>query len=183
MSKANTHEKPPARISGRGIPIPLGMRLKVRNLYLAQSLTAHAIATQCGLNKRQVECIIHRDGLPVLKKRRFEQLAKRTDERATAQLEAFNEQLAEEAEEISLGALKRAREETESAGEFSARNFQSWTGGIANLVKASRMVRGLDSKGGNADGSTSVSVFLVRGETIDRAAPKNVTPGPQELPA
>lgn len=162
----------------RGPAIPLHTRLKVRNLYLGTNLTHAEISEKTGLPEKSVGHLISRDGLPKHKRRREAKLLANTDARTDATLEAFNEQLAQEAEEISLGALQRAREEVEAPGEFGARNFQSWTGGINNLVKASRAVRGLDSKQAQDQGAT-VNLFIVAGERVQhsqKAELKNVTP-------
>ena len=65
------------------------------------------------------------------------------------------------------------------------KDFQAWTGGISNLVKASRAVRGLDRSGLESVGERpSVSVFLVRGEPLNEDL-KRVEPvidvGPADL--
>lgn len=166
---------------GRGVAYPLATRLKVRNLYLGQALNNQDIAERTGLTARQVGQMVYRDGLAKQKRRRAEKINAAADTRANAQLEAFNEQLAEEAEEISLGALERARQSVESVGEFAAKDFQSWTGGIRNLVQAARTVRGLDNRNGQSD-TNQVSIYLVRGETLEHTI-KNVTPNLGQLPA
>ena len=160
-------------------PVPLITRMKVRNLYLGACLGNIEIGEQVGLTANQVAQIVYRDGLPAIRKRKQAKAIEATDARTDETLEQFNEQLAREAEEISLGALQRAREEVDSPGEFGARNFQSWTGGINNLVKAARTVRGLDAKQA-ADAGSTVNLFIVSGERVQRSEarpePKNVTP-------
>ena len=161
-------------MGGARTPFPLIVRMKVRNLYIGQCLTNIEIGKQVGLTPSQVAAIVYKDGLPTLRKQRQAKVIANTDARTDATLEQFNEQLAREAEEISLGALQRVRETVESPGEFGARDFQSWTGGIRNLVTAARTVRGLDSKQA-FDQSNTTAIFVVRGETIDKSEPRNVS--------
>jgi len=154
---------PPAPRKPRANPVPLPFqaRLKVRNLYLSQGLGCKAIAERCGLTPTQVQNLISREKLTAIRKQRENGIIRGSDSRAQNLLEQFNSELAEQAEEISLGALQRARNEIDVFTPESPRNFQSLTGGIANLVKAARSVRGLDAKGGgprHSDGSTIIFI-------------------------
>jgi len=149
--------------------------MTVRNMYLSGAHSNQQIADAVKLQEKQVRYIITRDSLAAEKKRRALAMIAKQDAQLDQRLQAFNSELAEQAEEISLTALQRAREEAIAPGEFGARNFQSWTGGIANLVKSSRLVRGLDSiSGAGSQAASNVSVFLVRGEAVT-SEPKNVT--------
>ena len=158
--------------------ISLHSRLKVRNLYLSQALSHEEIAQRTGLRKLQVAKIVFNDRLPAIRRKRLEKIVAAQDARTDSTLQAFNEQLAEEAEEVSLGAIARARAATESGDVSAARDFAAWSNGISSLVKASRAVRGLDARASGSE-SPSVSVYLVRGESVE----KNVTPAPQQLRA
>lgn len=171
------------------VEIPFAVRLAIRNLYLAQGLAPEAIAAKLKRPVLQVAKIISRDGLPALRREQNRALQARGDEQRAAQLAAFNDELAAGAEEISLGALTRARSAVASKSKFAPRDFQSWTGGIRNLVSAARAVRGLESlgsRGANHGGEgLTVAFFLARGEVIT-AGEKRAEPVPVEalqLPA
>lgn len=172
----------PPKKRAKPLPIPFGIRLKARNLYLSQSLPYKEIAHRTGLSAKQVENMVSREKLASIRKNREQGILKATDSRAQAVLAQFNETLAEEAEEISLGAIARARQEVEEYGKDSARNFQSLTGGIANLVKASRMVRGLDAKGA-ASAVAGDTVIFVKLERVGVASGETNAIKNAQLPA
>lgn len=138
--------------------IPIGTKLKARNLYLIHGLPHAEIAAQTGLSLQSIRNLAFNEGWTKAKAKRTEAMIRRADARMEAKVEEINEAIASECEEIALNGLKRAKEESESRGEFAARNFQSWTGGVSNLVKVQRLTRGLD--GEQQQGATNVSLSL-----------------------
>lgn len=178
------------RLRAGRVEIPLQTRLRVRNLYLGQHLPYKEIAVQVGLTVGQVEGIVIRDKLPAIKRSRKQKLTEKTDARVDAAFREFEDQAAREAEEISLGALAKARGEVESGGEFAPKNFQAWTQGISNLVKVSRTMRGLDQPQAQAGAGTTniaLQLFCVQGDLAPvpaaKAEPVSVQPIHELAPA
>lgn len=159
--------------------LDIATRTKIRNAYLYRNVTNEEIAKQTGAPIWVVQGFIYRSKLPAEKRERENRLIKAHDARADAKVTQICEAIADESEEIALNGLQRARESTEARHEDAAKEFQAWTGGVSNLVRASRAARGLESKQ-ESPGGANVNVFLVRGETLERPM-VNVTPDPIQL--
>jgi hypothetical protein len=150
---------------------------KIRNCYLYQDLTHRQIAERTGLTERVIASYVVRHRLTAEKKTRYAKTLASHDARARDSVDTICEAIASNAEEIALNGLTRARESVETPERFKdpAKDFQAWTGGIRNLVQASRQVRGLDQKGSESS-SVNVSLYVTRGECVQRSEPMNVTP-------
>lgn len=145
------------------IQAPIELALKVKNLYLYQERGHADIAAQCGLTVKQVSNLIYREGWSKLKEERRRKIEESHDERATQSQLAVVEAIASQAEEIALSGLNRAREAVGQSGPDAAKNFQSWTGGIKNLVGAMKLVRG-GSAAGMESGPTMNLFFMAPGK-------------------
>jgi hypothetical protein len=82
-------------------------------------------------------------------------LEKSADSRANDENAAFLESMATQAEELAEDGMQLAREHVTSSSEFAARNFQSTTQAVKNLVDVYFRARGIDSK---TTGSATVNV-------------------------
>ena len=162
-----------AKPKGRGSQIPVLTRIKVRNLYLSQSLTHREIAVQVGLEERAVGKLISADGLPALKAKRTAKLVNSSDARTEKQLTEVEHTLADEAEEIALAGLGKARDAVQRSDRDAARDFQAYTGGVKNLVGVAKLIRSIDGVNTQEHG-IGVSVFMLR--CGDAKTERNVTP-------
>lgn len=77
-------------------------------------------------------------------------LARANDENA-----AFLESMATQAEELAEDGMQLAREHVTSSSEFAARNFQSASQGVKNMVDVYFRARGIDAKN---TGSATINV-------------------------
>jgi hypothetical protein len=151
--------------SVKGYNIPLATRLQVRNLYVGACLGPSDIAPKVGLTLRQVRRLVATDKLAPIRRRAVSNAIKVTDNTANHLLERFNQEIASQSEEASLGAIVRAREAVASKDKLAARDFQSWTGGIRNLVDVSRRVRGLDAK--QPEGSVTMNLGFFMASPVE----------------
>lgn len=151
--------------------VPLLAKLKVKNLKVVQCLSDKEIARQTGLTLGQVRGIVDRNRWTNDKREKTRKIMDGHAARMEAQVAEIVEAVASESEEIALAGLQRAREATTSASEYAAKDFQSWTGGVRNLVNVARQARGLDTER-SAQGTT-LNVFVGRFETVsDKPAEK-----------
>ena len=165
VADAQPEAKPGKKPNAKPLPIPIGTRLKARNLYLIQCLPYAEIAEKTGLSVSSVGQLAFREGWTKLRKQRASELTTKADARANRDIDAINDAIASECEEIALKGLDRAKKASESDDEFAARNFQSWTGGVSNLVKVQRAARGLDSRETGAPGNgNSLQLFFLNAQ-------------------
>ena len=144
--------------------IPLGTVLKVRNLYLIHGLSNVDIASQVGLEVKAVGQLVFRKGWTKIRQKKVAEITQRADARMEREVDEINDAIASECEEIALQGLGRAKQAAESQDEFAARNFQSWSGGVSNLVKVQRACRGLDSNvGKDSEGARTVNLSFFVG--------------------
>jgi hypothetical protein len=152
--------------------IPLPTRLKARNLYLTQGLSFKEIGEKTGLDASQIRSLVDREGWPRLKSGAKSKITAKHDARASEMVSEVVEAMASESEEIALSGLQRARQAVESQEAYAAKDFQSWTGGLRNLVQVARELRGFDSEQSRGSGAT-LNVFVGRFETVsDKPAEK-----------
>lgn len=171
--------KPALSIRRKQERIPILTRIKVRNLYLNQDLPYRDIAHQCGLTEQQVGKVVIAEGLSGLRRKRKQDLISKSDARAHEQITEVAEAIASEGDEITLGALAKAKECVANGGKDAPKDFQAWTGGIRNLVTVARACRGLDSAQQQAAQGGNVSVFVLRCGDLEAKQPKaqrNITP-------
>lgn len=126
------------------IAIPLSTKLKVKNLYLFQDAPHERIAKETGLTVKAVGDVIHREGWPKIRRERERKLTEKSDARGEQADLVIVEAIGSQAEEIALSGLERARDAVKRKGKDAAKNFQSWTGGIRNLVSAIKTIRARD---------------------------------------
>lgn len=162
--------------------IPLLTRVKVRNLYLNQELPYREIAIHAGITEGQVDTVIKGDGLAQLRKRRKLELIAKADARTDAKTSQVAEAIADEGDEIALGSLGKAKECIANGGKDAAKDFQSWTAGLRNVVTVSRLCRGQDQQQ-QATGA-SVNVFVLRcGDMDSKRKERAVTAESIPIPA
>jgi predicted transcriptional regulator len=159
MSESATMEAPVVMIETRkGIYIPMAVRWQIRSLYVFKGEQPIKIAKQVGLTAAQVSDYISNHGLAKERKANERKITAAHDARASESQLIAAEAIASQAEEIALSGLDRARDAVKRKGKDSAKNFQSWTGGIKNLVGAMKLVRGqVDPAAG---GSTTLNLFF-----------------------
>ena len=171
---AKTALKAPAKAQfHRGFTIPESIRLTVRSLYVLQGRGPAEIGPMVNLTPQQVKNLVGREGWTRLRekklKARSEAIEARMDERAKADVERVVEAVAVRSEELSIRSLDLSSEFLDAK---DAKSLQMASGAAMNFVKIARMSRGLDQRQGERNGSgdqLNVSVFLVRGETVESA--------------
>lgn len=137
---------------------PLLVRLKARNLYLMQGMSHEVIAKATGLTVRQSETLASREGWAKLRKGRKLRLLASQDARASAQITEALEAIADVSEQHAVQGLDRVGQALESKGKFAARDFQSWTGGVRNLVQTAKICREVGAGDGSA--GAQINVFV-----------------------
>lgn len=125
-------------------PLPIATKLKAKNMYLFQDATHEQIAKETGLTRDASENLAYREGWVKIRRERASILEKKADARAEQADLAIVEAIGSQAEEIALSGLERARDAVKRKGKDAAKNFQSWTGGIRNLVSAIKTIRARD---------------------------------------
>lgn len=175
---AETPNPPSKRTSkGRDHTIPaisLLSRAKARNMYLTQGLDWKTISAAVGVPPNRLMQLANREGWTAKKRELIARLNARTDARSAAQLDEVSEAIASESEEIALSGLQRARDSLGSGSEFAARDFQSYTGGVRNLVQVARAIREPMGAQIGANGAAGLSVFILRVGDAGASTPKGV---------
>jgi hypothetical protein len=152
--------------------IPIGAKIKARNLYLIQCIRPTEIAPLVGLTLQQVNGMIVREGWSKIKRKREAQIKANIDPRSEAQLDAVSEAIGLECDQHSLKACERIGESLERTDPNAARDFQALSVGLKNVVAVARTVRGLDTAQAAAP---SVNIAFFMGQ-LQPAEPTNVTP-------
>lgn len=116
-------------------------RTKVKNLYFFQEASHERIAIETGLTISAVGGLINREGWAKEKRAREQRLRKAHDARSFGVDAELVEAIAAQSEELALSGIAQARKEVESGGDFAARNFQSWSGGVKNFVQVAKALR------------------------------------------
>lgn len=158
--------------------VDVATKVRIRNLYMVQCLPHKEIARQTGLTERAVQSVVYRLGLAAKRKENEAKTMERHDALTRDGLSEVTDAIAAQAEEYALGGLKRSGEALQDEGEFAARNFQSWTGGVKNLVQVAKLARGATDE--TPQGAVMLNLFCVRGETVERIE-KSVTPAPPAI--
>jgi hypothetical protein len=108
-------------------------------------------------------------------------LEKSTVARAENQDAAFLESMATQAEELAEDGMQLARTHVNSSDDYAARNFQSATQGVKNVVDVYFKARGLDGKnGGNA--VVNIGSVYVNNAPLQRESKDVVDLGKVQLP-
>lgn len=153
----------------------LALKLKVKNLYLIQHASHAEIAKQTKLTLPAVAGLIHREGWPALKKKQAEFAEISSDTHMSETAAQVVAAVTDQCTEIALSGLNRCRDAVSAKGKDAAKNFQSWTGGVRNLVSA---IKTLQAQGPGEAGGNTMNVFLIRaGDALPEkpAEPKQVT--------
>lgn len=137
---------------------PLLVKMKARNLYLIQGLSHEDVAKRTGLTADQSRTLAQRNGWTKQRQERKRILVAKQDARAESQISEALEAIADVSEQHAVQGLDRVGKALESKGKFAARDFQSWTGGVRNLVQTAKMCREIGPSA-NGVGST-VNVFV-----------------------
>lgn len=181
MSESAVAEMPVEAKRSPAAPIPLSVRLKAKNLYLYRDATHQQIAKETGLTVGASEMLAHREGWVKLKRDRQKELESKSDTRAEKADLVIVEAIGSQAEEIALSGLERARDAVKRKGKDAAKNFQSWTGGIRNLVSAIKTIRARDGSGTDQPQSIAFNLFFTGRADAVKAEPKTVDPLPIEI--
>lgn len=144
---------------GKYQEIPLLLRLKARSLYLVQGLSHQEIANQTGLTKEASEKLASREGWTAAKSRLKQQLLRKHDTRMSEQLDSVMESIVSVSEQHAMRGLERVGNALERDDDFAARDFQSYTSGVKNLVGVIRDIR--QPAATAVSSSTNVQVFVV----------------------
>lgn len=139
------------------------LKVQIRNLYMVDGMSPAQIGQRVGVKPGVVSGLVRHNGWSVSRKKMESNFSTETLVRAEEKLDEVSRAIANQSEEIALLGLQRARDAAIEHGEYAAKDFQSWTGGIRNLVTVSRACRGLEAAGGGAV-NPSVNFFAVRGE-------------------
>ncbi len=125
----------------RSAEIPVFVRLKARNLYLAQGLSHPAIAEATGLRAVTVRNLASREGWTALRRRQKAALVESSDAHAHAMQSEVLEAIASHSEQHALKSLERVGNALERDDENAARDAQSYSGCLRNLVNVARDIR------------------------------------------
>ena len=152
--------------------IPIGARLKARNLYINQGLPSSQVAAVTGLSADQVSQLACREGWTKIRRINEAKLSAKIDAHTDAKIDEVSQAIASECDELALNSLNCVRSALESPGENAARDAQAFSGTLKNLVTVARTVRGLDTAQAAAP---SVNIAFFMGQ-LQPAEPTNVTP-------
>lgn len=166
------------RQNGHWQETPLLVKLKARNLYLVQGLTHKEIASQTGLSLLASQQLASRNGWTELRRKSKERILAKQDAKLEEQSKEALDAIASVSEQHAVRGLERVGEALESYGDFSARDFQSWTGGVKNLVSIMREIRAPQEQA-QVKGAT-LNMFIIRAG--DAAVPA-VAAAPVEVKA
>jgi transposase len=128
---------------------------KCKALYVVKGLGRKEICERLGISGDALSNWTTRYNWTAERRARMTRLEKSADSRANDENAAFLESMATQAEELAEDGMQLAREHVTSSSEFAARNFQSTTQAVKNLVDVYFRARGIDSK---TTGSATVNV-------------------------
>jgi len=154
---------------------------KCKALYVVKGLNPKDVAERTGVTLDALGNWTTRYGWSAEKRARQARLEKNSVARAESQDVAFLESMATQAEELAEDGMQLAREHVQSGSEFAARNFQSATQGVKNVVDVYFKARGLDGKG-NAGSVVNIGSVYVNQAPIQREVKPVVDLGTVQLP-
>jgi hypothetical protein len=128
---------------------------KCKALYVIKGLGPTEIAARTGVVSDSLSNWIMRGKWTLERKQRLTKLENVALARANDQDASFLESMATQAEELAEDGMQLAREHVTSSSEFAARNFQSASQGVKNMVDVYFRARGIDSKN---TGSATINV-------------------------
>jgi len=176
---AEAVERPLAKgFAGKNLRIPLFTKIKTRNLYVSQMLSALEVAKATGLTSGQVYQLAHREGWTKLRKETALRVAKSADARASADVDALIEEIANDTAELSLGTLAKSKETLMRSDEDAARDLQAYSQAAKNFVGLYRQAKSLDVAA--QQGNTTNVLFISCPRAGDAALPSASAPAKPE---
>lgn len=140
---------------------------KAKALYIVKGLGPTEICAQISVPGETLSNWIARGKWVSERKARQQRLERNAIARATDENAAFLESMSTQAEELAEDGMQMAREYVQSSGEFAARNFQSATQGVKNVVDVYFRARGIDGKNtGNM--TLNVGSIFVQAQPAER---------------
>jgi transposase-like protein len=128
---------------------------KAKALYLVKGLGPTEICERLNVPPDTLRNWTQRGNWTAERKARIIRLEQAALTRAHDENSAFLESMATQAEELAEDGMQLAREHVTSSSEFAARNFQSASQGIKNMVDVYFRARGIDAKN---TGSATINV-------------------------
>jgi hypothetical protein len=116
---------------------------KCKALYVVKGLGRKEICERMNVSEDAFSNWTSRYGWTEEKRQRATRLEKTALARATDENASFLESMATQAEELAEDGMQMAREHVQSSSEFAARNFQSATQGVKNVVDVYFRARGI----------------------------------------
>lgn len=165
------------RRTGRGFAIPLHSRIHAQNLYLCKGLPYREISKETGLSIEQLERLAVREGWTKKRKAQKERLARQVNERTEAVETEILESVVSLAGQHSLRGLEKTGEALERTDRDAARDFQSYTSGVKNLVSIMRDIRAPQAE---AQEGARLNVFVLR--VGDQAKPAAAAAATESAP-
>jgi hypothetical protein len=164
--------------------IPEHIRLAVRSMYVIHARPPSEIARSLALTAPQVSNMIAREGWARLRAKKQNEREQKAvaiqDTRADHDVARVVETTAVLSEELGIRSLNFSSELLDAK---DPKGLQMASGAALNFVKIARMSRGLDARaGGNERSDVNVNLYIVRGETVNRSEPRNVTPAVVPIP-
>lgn len=153
--------------------LPLALKLRVKNLYIIGGKSHHEIAADTGMTPGAIATLCSRNGWTGEKRKREAQMVKKSDARIESQMSEAVEAISSEAQEIALSGLERARDAVKRKGKDAAKNFQSWTGGVRNLVQVIRAIENPGSGDAQPSGP-AINFFFAPAAPAAASEPKRV---------
>lgn len=186
---AETRGKP-SLIPKRGKPllIPILTKLKARNLYLVQGLSYRLISQETGLTVPCLEKLACRNGWTKLRKEALRKAEAKQDSCIGGASAEAIEAITSLAGASAIEGLGRVEQSLQDHGPYAAKDFQSWTGGVRNLVSVMRELSTAPAEQKTA--GTTLNMFIMRAgdvaattPVVPRGTEVNVTPvSTQALP-
>jgi len=173
-------QKPAVNRKGRppGATIPVFVRLKARNLYLSQGLGYQAIAVETGMRYESVRNLSTREGWPALRKKQKVALNLASDANAQAMQSEVLESIASLSEQHAIRSLDRVGDALERTDENAARDAQSYSGCLRNLVNVARDIRRPEMQ---VSEGARLNVFVLRVGDQAKPAQAALEAAPKEI--
>lgn len=119
---------------------------KAKALYIVKGLGPSEICKALDIPSDTMRNWTTRGQWVAERKARLARLEKNALARATDENAAFLESMASQAEDLAESGMEMARKHVASADDYAARNFQSATQGVKNVVDVYFKARGIDGK-------------------------------------
>jgi len=153
---------------------------KCKALYVVKGLNPKDVSERTGVSCDALANWTSRYGWTAEKRARLSRLEKTAVTRAEDANAGFLESMGTQAEEIAEDAMQMSREYANARDPFAAKNLQSSTQSVKNMVDVFFKARGLDGK---ATGSTvNIGSVYVNNAPLQRDAKPVVDLGTVELP-